>query len=46
MIAFPVVAATAALGIHASQTQPAAPHPTDAAEGGASPVLTNLRHSL
>jgi hypothetical protein len=30
----PAVAATAALGIHASQARPAAPHPTDAAEGG------------
>ena len=27
------VAATAALGIHASQTRAAAPHPTDAAAG-------------
>jgi len=33
----PAVAATGPLGIHASQTGPAAPHPTDAAAGGPLP---------
>src|SRR5579884_1176663 len=36
------VAATAPLGIHASQTGPAAPHPTDAAAGGPKSLWTDL----